>query len=149
MIKALTEYFRSLGRRGAHDADNGQALVETGLVLPLLLMVLIGVIECGILLNNWIVLTDATRVAARQLAISRVPNTDACQNAGTMLRSAAAFSLNPANIAVSYTVANSCTDLVEGSAVTVMASYPCSLTILGRDFAPSCTLRARTTERVE
>ncbi len=49
------------------------------LVFPLLLMVMFGIIQCGILFNNWVLLTDAVRAGSRQLAISRAPGQDGCQ----------------------------------------------------------------------
>lgn len=39
--------------------------------------------------------------------------------------------------------------LAVGVPATVQASYPCSLVVEAINFAPSCTLTANTTERVE
>jgi hypothetical protein len=41
------------------------------------------------------------------------------------------------------------TALVAGVPAQVIATYPCSLAFYGKDYAPSCTLTANTTERVE
>lgn len=43
----------------------GQGLVETALLLPILLIVLSGLLEFGFLLNEYMVVQDATRNAAR------------------------------------------------------------------------------------
>jgi Flp pilus assembly protein TadG len=126
----------------------GQALVEFVFVLPLLLMLVMGIIECGILLNNWVILTDAVRSGGRELAISRGPSLNACTLASTRV-SAAAIGLTPADITVTWAVTNSCTDLAAGSDATLNATYPCRLQIMGIDFAPGCMLRASTTVRVE
>ena len=118
------------------------------LVFPLLLMVMFGIIQCGILFNNWVLLTDAVRAGSRQLAISRAPGQDACQLALATLRASAA-GLNPANLAVTWTVTDSCTNLLAGSEATLRATYPCELAIMGVVYVPGCVLRAQTTERVE
>jgi Flp pilus assembly protein TadG len=140
---ALTKA-RQVGARGAR----GQALIEVALTLPLLLLLVFGVIQCGTLFNHWVVLTEAVRAGARELSLGRSPNVNACQNATARVKTAA-FNLNPANVAVSYTVTNSCTDLVAGSDATLTATYPCDLTIMGISYITNCTLRSQTTERVE
>ena len=135
-------------RRERGRATGGQALVEFVFTLPLLLMLLIGIVECGILLNNWVILTDAVRSGARELAISRAPGLDACTQAADRIQ-AAAIGLTPSSIVVTSTVVASCTSLTAGSDATVTATYPCDLNILGIDYAPACTLRATSTVRIE
>ena len=70
--------------RPAAQSDEGQALVEFGLVLPVLLLMIIGLIKGGILFNNYLQLTDAVRTGARQFAISR-GQTTACGDAANRL----------------------------------------------------------------
>ena len=53
------------------STDRGQTLVEFALVLPLLALLLFGVIQFGIVFNNYIDLTDAVRAGARKAAVSR------------------------------------------------------------------------------
>jgi Flp pilus assembly protein TadG len=134
---------------GIHAGDDsGTSLVETALTLPLLLTVLMGITQCGFLVNNWVTLTDAARAGARQLSIARLPGQNACDLA-TATTKAAAPSLTATKLTVTFAVTDSCTSLVTGSMVTLTATYPCDLSILGVNYAPSCTLRAQTTERVE
>ncbi len=135
-------------RRKRGGATCGQALVEFVFVLPLLLMLLVGIVACGILMNNWVILTDAVRSGARELAISRAPGLDACTQAANRIQ-AAAIGLAPGSIVVTSTVVASCTSLTAGSDATVTATYPCDLRILGIDYAPACTLRATSTVRIE
>ena len=52
-------------------SSDGQTMVEFALVLPLLAMLLFGVIQFGIVFNNYLDLTDATRAGARKAAVSR------------------------------------------------------------------------------
>src|SRR6478752_8302194 len=51
--------------------ERGQAMVEFALVLPILMALLLGIIQFGIVFNNYITLTDATRAGARKAAVSR------------------------------------------------------------------------------
>ncbi len=44
----------------------GQSLVETAIVLPLVLLLLMGIVDFGILFNNYIVISNASREAARK-----------------------------------------------------------------------------------
>ena len=46
-------------------------MVEFAIVLPILLMLVFGIIQCGILFNHSLTLTDAVRAGARQAAVSR------------------------------------------------------------------------------
>jgi len=120
--------------------------VEFVFILPLLLVLLIGIVTCGILMNNWVILTDAVRSGARELALSR--GLDGCTRAANRIQ-AAAIGLTPGSIVVTSSVVASCTSLTAGSDATVTATYPCDLRILGIDYAPACTLRASTTVRIE
>lgn len=44
----------------------GQSLVETAIVLPLILILIMGIIDFGFLFNNYIVISNASREAARK-----------------------------------------------------------------------------------
>jgi len=52
-------------------SEDGQAATELALVFPILLVILIAIAQFGILFNNYITLTDATRTGARKAAVSR------------------------------------------------------------------------------
>ena len=51
--------------------QDGQSVTEFALVLPILAFLLFAVIQFGIVFNNWVQLTDATRAGARKGAVSR------------------------------------------------------------------------------
>jgi Flp pilus assembly protein TadG len=53
------------------ERQSGAALVEFALVLPVLFLVLFGAVQFGWLMNNYLMLTDAASVGARQLASER------------------------------------------------------------------------------
>ncbi len=144
--------------------ESGQSLVEFGLVAPVLLLLVVGIFKFGLVLNNWLVMTDATRSAARALAVARgVANicppagpglvctsaTDPCAQTATNVKNSAG-DLNIANLTVTVTPA-SCANgvLVYNSDVTVQSQYPCDLVILGVDFLPNCKLNSKMVDRIE
>lgn len=51
-----------------NDRPRGQALVETALLLPLLLILLLGAVDFGRIFFGWVAVTNATRVAANYAA---------------------------------------------------------------------------------
>ena len=53
--------------------ENGQGLVEFAIILPLFLLLVMGIIQFGIILNGQITLTSASREGAR-LAVVTDPN---------------------------------------------------------------------------
>ncbi|MCA1840384.1 MAG: TadE/TadG family type IV pilus assembly protein [Actinomycetota bacterium] len=50
--------------------DSGQSTVEFALVLPLVMMVLLGLMQGGLLLRDQMVLSSAARDAAREAAVT-------------------------------------------------------------------------------
>jgi Flp pilus assembly protein TadG len=144
--------------------EEGQSMVETALVLPVLLLVVTGILVFGLAFNNYLMLTEATSVGARTLAISRGETTDPCATAASAIYAAAPL-LVPANLSftfvlngVTYTGA-SCSsgssttgaagNLVQGANAVVKVTYPCSLAVYGANYAPSCSLQAQITELVQ
>jgi Flp pilus assembly protein TadG len=158
--------------------QDGQAVVEMALILPVLLLLIVGILKFGFLYNNYITLTDAVRVGSRELALGRGA-TDPCTAAvRRAINNAASLNLtsstNPAQTAaigqvkITLTGTDSCgtvksptgtlatgfyndgtSSLIQGNAVSVEATYPCDLVILGINFYPSCRLKAVATEAAE
>jgi Flp pilus assembly protein TadG len=137
------ELANTMTTRRADIRDNrGQTMVEFALVLPILCVVLFSIIQFGLLYNNYISLTDATRVGARKAAVSRqASNPVALAEAATR---ASADGLKPADLKVFITA----TAWAPGADVTVEATYPYDVNVLGVVVA-SGTLRSKTVERVE
>lgn len=139
-------------RQRQRRSDSGQALIEAAFVLPLLLLVMMGIAQVGILFNNWVMLTEAVRQGGRELAIARAPapHPDACVKSTNRIN-AAAIGLTTANVTKSYAFAtgSSCTNMGAGTDATVTVTYPCDLSILGVNYAPGCTLRSWSTVRIE
>jgi Flp pilus assembly protein TadG len=123
--------------------DNGQAAAEMALVLPILLMIILGTIQFGIAFNNYITLTDATRAGARKASVARFSG-DFGASAAALVK-ADSGALDTKKLVVSVTSTNWS---VPGSDVTVTASYPYSINILGL-VVKAGTLTSTTKERLE
>jgi Flp pilus assembly protein TadG len=123
--------------------EQGQTMTEFALVLPVLALLLFGVIQFGILFNNYVTLTDAVRAGARKAAVSRQAS-DPRGDAEAAVRKAA-DTLDQSKLNVSVTPG---TPWTHGGEVTVAATYPYSIDLLGFALA-SGNLRSTTVERVE
>ena len=129
-------------RRHTLRDERGQTMVEFALVVPILCIVLFGIFQFGALYNDYVTLTDATRVGARKAAVSR-RDADPAAAAETAARNSAS-GLTPAKLVVTVTS----TGWEHGDSVTVNASYPYSINLLGV-VVKTGTLKSKTTERVE
>ncbi len=150
--------------RAAFRQETGQSLVEMAMVLPLLLLVVTGVLAFGLTFSNYITLTEATGVGARQLAISRGTTLDPCATVANAITAAAPL-LQASNL--SYTIVlngttyntGSCPsqstttgpsgNLQQASTAMVTVVYPCQLKVVGYDVVPGCTLTTQTAEAVQ
>jgi Flp pilus assembly protein TadG len=144
--------------------QEGQALVEMALVLPVLLLVVTGILTFGLAFNNYILLTEATSVGARTLAISRGETTNPCATAAAAVYAAAPL-LVAANLSFTFVLNGttykgaSCSsgssttgaagNLKQGAYASVTVNYPCSLAVYGTNYAPSCSLQSQITELVQ
>jgi hypothetical protein len=84
--KLKDRYMRKHATERRQDS-RGQSLVELTLFLPLLLLMLAGLVEIGVLVNGYITALDASRAAARYVSPSD-PSLTRCQpfsNSGTGL----------------------------------------------------------------
>lgn len=135
----------------------GSSAAEFVLVLPVLLLLMLTIFTFGIVLQNRMALAQGTSVAARTLALSRGASTPYSDTRSRFYLSASG--LVQADLPVTITINGSAcandgacaTALGAGSGqpAKVSATYPCSMTILGYDYFPGCSLYAEATERVE
>lgn len=146
--------------------EEGGALVEMALVLPILMLVLTGIFSFGIAMANYIQLTEAVDVGGRLLAISRGSGVDVCAAAVTAVQNAAP-SLNPALMTftivlngdnVGPTTCNTTAVAADMKAAPLATppgsaqltvTYPCNLAVYGRNLLPGCHLVAQTTEMIQ
>jgi Flp pilus assembly protein TadG len=140
---------RHMRRHGR--SEDGQALVEFAIVLPLLLMLLLGIVQFGSVFRDYIALTDATRVGARQASVARSiqPDTDRIPLVIARVHKAG-VNLDPNKMTITVEPVK-----LDGTAgweasgdVTVRAEYPFKVRLIGLVVFDG-TLKSRTTERVE
>jgi Flp pilus assembly protein TadG len=121
--------------------ERGQTLTEFAIVLPILALLLFGVIQFGIAFNNYITLTDAVRAGARKGAVGRhLQNPQAAVDQSVRK---AATDLKSSDLQISIN-----SSWTQGSDVTVTATYPYTINLLGV-VMKSGRLSSSTTERVE
>jgi len=116
-------------------------MVEFALVLPILAVLLFGIIQFGIVFNNYITLTDAVRAGARKATVSRQAGDPVGATKTAVTDSGAGITIDPNQISVT-------SDWQPGDSVTVQASYPYSINVLGF-VVKSGFITSKTTERVE
>jgi len=148
----------------AIEGEDGGAMVELALVLPVLLLVVTAIFSFGITINNYLELTDATAIGSRLLAISRGQSTDPCAAATAAIYSAAPY-LKQSSMSFTYvfngisysgtscssnsTTTGAAGNMTAGSTAQVIVQYPCAIAVYGHNYAPSCNLVAQTTELVQ
>lgn len=134
------------------NEQSGQAFVELALVLPVLLLLLLGVIQFGNVFRDYIALTDATRVGARQAAVSRSiqPESNRIPLVISKVQKAA---VNLDKTKMTITVEPVKMDGItpgweESGDVTVRSTYPFKINLFGMVLYNGL-LQSRTTERIE
>jgi Flp pilus assembly protein TadG len=119
----------SYRRRHNLRSEQGQAAVEFALVVPVLLLLLLGIVQGGIVFHNYLTVTDAARAAARQAIearVSGVTKNDVQQAAWD-----AAPDLNHATLGVVTDDPDSPDFSQGGTQVVVTVTYPYSINLLG------------------
>jgi Flp pilus assembly protein TadG len=154
--------------------EDGNALVEFALVAPIMLMIMMGIVVIGSTMSNYVQLIEATSSAARGVAVARSNTLDPCNSFSSAVIQGAPL-LNSSNMAFTLVLASSsgstlgtygpttgsltCSSssytsgapsyLQQGGSASVTVTYPCNLTIYGRNYWSGCTLQAQTTEMIQ
>lgn len=125
------------------ESNRGQALVETALVLPLVLMILLGIAQFGLIMNAQLTLQNAAREGARMGAtggddssvISRVYLVS-----GILVPSKMTVTVSPEEAA-----------RIQGSTVTVKTEYEMDVIIplISGVIGPELNLSSQVSMRVE
>jgi Flp pilus assembly protein TadG len=170
-IARVAEFF-CLGSRTRHQIgfvrtciqrsdERGASLVEFALCVPILLMLVTAITSFGIVLNNYLMLTSAVEVGGRQLAIISGNTLDPCKDVANSIAAASplltstklkfTFNLNGnAYPNLAYPAGTTCTtgvaQVVQALPMSVQVTYPCSISIYGKNLVPNCTLSAQVTE---
>jgi Flp pilus assembly protein TadG len=130
-------------KRISFKNQQGQSMTEFALVLPILALLLFGVIQFGLVFNNYLTLTDAVRAGARKAAVARHLN-DPRGSAETAVRQAST-DLKQSDLNVNVGVSPGWTP---GAEVSVTADYPYRISLLGL-VLKSGRMHSTTKERVE
>jgi Flp pilus assembly protein TadG len=160
-LGATPRFPRRLVRALLRAGDEGSALVEFALILPMLMLLTTGILVFGVAMNNYMQLTNAVSIGARTLAISAQLTADPCAT-GYAAITGAAPNLNPSNFTFTYMLngtkytgatcntALAAGNLSSGSNVTVTATYPLNLSVYGKVFSQSnAVLSSTSTELVQ
>ena len=138
-----------MGMRRYRKREEGQAVVEFILVLPVLLLIVLGIIQFGSLFKDYIALTDAVRVGARQAAVSRTLTNPEAVATARVQKAAVGLDKNKMTITVvPWDPVTQTNTWAQSGDVTVRASYPFKIDLLGL-VVMSGVIQSRTTERVE
>lgn len=150
--------------------EEGQALVEAALVLPMLLIVGTGILIFGIFMMQILSLTEGVGNAGRLLAVSGGVTLDPCATAATAVQNSAPLlktsnltyqiTLNPGTGDVVYsgsscssssTTTGAAGNLISGGTAKVRVSYSnCSLSFYGNNLLPGgCSISQSVTETVQ
>ena len=117
------------------------AMLSSPYVLPVLMLVVFAVVQLGILFNNYQALTDAVRAGARVGAVSRLAPDPPGATVQKVKDAAADLDATKLNVTVA-------SGWNHGDDLTVTASYPYSLNLLGL-VVKAGSLTSKTVERVE
>jgi len=142
--------------------NEGGALVEMAVTLPVVMIIMTGIFSFSIALYQKLQLAEAVSVGGRFLAVDR-GDTDPCASTTAKIV-AAAPGLTAANITLTYTLngtsqgtgTTSCPGksgaanayMISGDYAQITATYPCSLTVYGAKYS-SCSLGTQITEVVQ
>jgi Flp pilus assembly protein TadG len=121
-------------------------MVEFAMVAPLLFVILFAIFQFGIVFMHSVALTDAVRTGARKASVSRASADPTSATQSAVLN--AATDLDSSTLAGRISVSTSGVGWSQGGSVTVSATYPYSINILGIVVA-SGDLHSATTERLE
>jgi Flp pilus assembly protein TadG len=116
--------------------ERGQAAVEFAMVAPVLIVLLLAIVQCGITFSHYLSVTDAARAAARRAIVARVGGVTptaiqaAAQDAAADLDAAQlGVAVNPPNPALQK----------GGTDITVTVTYPFEIKVLGYSYKGNLT----------
>jgi len=137
--------------------EQGGALVETAVSLPIILLLMTGIFSFSIALHQKLALAEAVSAGGRVLAVER-GDTDPCQKATDAIYGAAP-TLDKTNLKISYvldgvavgsnvtTCANN-PNMTAGRTAQIIATYPTSVAVYGKSFG-SLSLQTQISEAIQ
>lgn len=133
----------------------GVSALEFAILAPIFLTMAFGTLQFGIAMNQYMVLTNAAAKGAMTFALSRGTSTPYATTTTAITNAAPSLTAGQISITVKVNGTACATDaacsaiLVAGQSALVKATYPCDLTVMGVNYAPSCTLTAETAQMVQ
>jgi Flp pilus assembly protein TadG len=125
---------------------SGQTMVEFALVLPLLVLLTISGVEFGLVVKDWINVTNSARVAGRAAAAARFSDGPTCSGVRAAVNTAmTSEGFSPSDASISSSDPN----CAPGSRVTVTVSRPWNVSVPFLPFSPSGTITSDVTEKIE
>lgn len=135
-------YFKSATRKGSRmgslrRSSAGQSIAEFALVVPILLLLVFGIVEFGLIVKSWQVVTDAAREGARVAVVGNTPgvvadSTDAINTVRNALnRGGLTGSSATVSIAATGTTGGAWTGAQRGDTARVTINYPHSMIMFG------------------
>jgi Flp pilus assembly protein TadG len=139
--------------------DRGGAAVEFGILAPLFLMLVLGIVQFALTFADYMFLTSAVMAGSQTLSVSRGITLPFTSTVDAMVASAPLLTAAQlkANIKITVNGAVCVTDSAcaaklnsaAGDVAVVTASYPCDLTIFGVNYVPGCTLATQVAQVVQ
>lgn len=123
--------------------EKGQSLVEFSIMLPIVVLILMGIIEFGLMLNSYLMIENASREGART---GIVGSTDTDIRSQITVVSPV---LDSNRLTINITPAESQRKSGDTLTVSVTYSYQMTVPIISNLFSSPIQLRAQTSMRME
>jgi Flp pilus assembly protein TadG len=107
-------------------SQNGAAMLEAAITLPIILLICVGIFEFGRAYQTWQVLTNAAREGARAAVISGTTDTDVTTRVRNYMQAGSLTNYGTATVTITHNVALTGTDT--GSQVQI--DYPFQFMVL-------------------
>lgn len=122
--------------------NRGQSLVETALVLPIILLMLLGILEFGRILSAWMIITHGSREGARLASLG---------GTNTQITARVKAVSNTLNLGSMTVTISPSSNRSTGAMVTVRVNYSVDLLtpFIGAIIGDPLPMNAKTTMRVE
>jgi hypothetical protein len=138
-------------KQGVKREPDAQAVVEFAVVLPVLLLLILGLVNLGVLVNSQIILTQAVWEGARAGATLDPSDGNGDDQIRGAVRSALSGLADPDAVGITIAPTEEQRQAMDwpkprGEPLTVNLEYPLSLTL---PFPVTVTLRAQGTSRIE
>lgn len=124
--------------------NRGQTVVEFALVVPWLVLMLVGIIEFGLVLNQYMVMTAAAREGARSAALGA----DDRAVTGVVKAAISSQNIDKSIVLVEINPSNA---RLRGNSVSVTVSYPLKTVtnVMNVFFSETPTIQGSATMRIE